>query len=110
MAEYLVVSDAVSPISEGDAASAVGGLARALVAAKHRVTLLSLAAPEYVARAPGLARRLRTVTAPAGGTTIELPLYEGQVAQPQPDVLAAPPGNRGQTAALPARRAAPLAP
>jgi hypothetical protein len=109
MAEYLVVSDAVSPISEGDAASAVGGLARALVAAKHHVTLLSLAAPEHVARLPGMARRLRTVTASAGGTTVELPLYEGQVAQSQLYVLAAPAVNRGQTAALLASGAASLA-
>jgi hypothetical protein len=109
MAEYLVVTDAVSPISEGDAASAVRGLARALVDAKHQVTILSLAAPEHVARLPGMARRLRTVTASAGGTTVELPLYEGQVAQSQLYVLGAPAVNRGQTAALLASGAASLA-
>jgi hypothetical protein len=109
MAEYLVVSDAVSPISESDAASAVSGLARALVAAKHRVTLLSLAAPEHVARLPGMARRLRTVTASAGGATVELPLFEGQVAQSHLLVLGAPMVNRGQTAALLSSGAASLA-
>jgi hypothetical protein len=109
MAEYLVVSDAVSPIADGEAASAVSGLARALVAAKHQVTLLSLAAPEDVARLAGMARRLRTVTASAGGTAVELPLYEGQVAQYHLYVLGAPVVNRGQSAALLASGAASLA-
>jgi hypothetical protein len=109
MAEYLVVSDAVSPIAEGDSASAVSGLARALVAAKHRVTLLSLAAPEHVARLPGMARRLRTVSASAGGQAVELPLYEGQMAESHLYVLGAPVGDRGRAAALLASGAASLA-
>jgi hypothetical protein len=109
MAEYLVVSDAVSPIAESEAASAVGGLARALVASKHRVTLLSLAAPELAARIPGMARRLRTVSASAGGVSFELPLFEAQVAQSQLYVLGAPLENRGHTAAILASGAASLA-
>src|SRR5256885_17199399 len=110
MAEYLVVSDAVAPISEGDAASAVSGLARALVAAKHRVTILSLAAPEHVARLPGMARRLRTVTAAAGGVAVALPLFEGQGAGSQLSVLGAGAVNPGQAAALRATGPAPPAP
>src|SRR5436190_1988024 len=39
MAEYLVVSDAASPVAEGDAASAVSGLARALVAPRRLFVL-----------------------------------------------------------------------
>lgn len=109
MAEYLVVSDAVSPIAESESASAVGGLARALVASKHRVTLLSLAAPELAARMSGMARRLRTVSASAGGVSFELPLFEAQVAQAQLYVLGAPLENRGHTAAILASGAASLA-
>lgn len=109
MAEYLVVSDAVSPIAESEAAAAVGGLARALVASKHRVTLLSLAAPELVGRISGMARRLRTVSASAGGVSFELPLFEAQIAQAQIYVLGAPLENRGHTAAILASGAASLA-
>jgi hypothetical protein len=109
MSEYLVVSDAVVPVAESETASAVGGLARALVASKHRVTLLSLAAPELAERIPGMARRLRTVSASAGGVNYELPLFEAQIAQAQLYVLGAPLENRGHTAAILASGAASLA-
>jgi hypothetical protein len=109
MAEFLVVSEAAGPGVEGEAASAVSGLARALVAAKHRVTVLSVAAPDDVGRRPGMARRLRTVSASAGGVALELPLFEGQLAQAQLYVLGAAAENRGRTAALLASGAASLA-
>jgi hypothetical protein len=111
MAEYLVVSDAVSPVADGEDALSVAGLARALVASKHRVTVLSLAAPETVARVPGMARRLRTVAASAGGASFELPLFEGRVPLSQAElyVLGAPVGNRGHVASVLATAAASLA-
>jgi hypothetical protein len=90
---------------------AVAGLARALVASKHRVRVLSLAAPEVVARVPGMARRLRTVTASAGGRAFELPLFEGRVPLSQAElyVLGVAPENRGQAASVLATAAASLA-
>jgi hypothetical protein len=111
MAEYLVVSDAVSPVSDGEDALSVAGLARALVASKHRVTVLSLAAPDVVGRVPGMARRLRTVGVAAGGSPFEVPLYEGRVPLSQAElyVLGTPAGNRGEVASVLATAAASLA-
>src|SRR4051812_31732983 len=111
MAEYLVVSDAVSPVSDGEDALCVSGLARALVASKHRVTVLSLASPEAVGRLPGMARRLRTVSVAAGGAAFEAPLYEGRVPLSQAElyVLGTPLGNRGHVASVLATAAASLA-
>src|SRR4030095_12420849 len=83
MAEYLVVSDAVSPVSDGEDALSVAGLARALVASKHRVTVLSLAAPETVGSGP--------------------------LSQAELYVLGTPAGNRGQVASVLATAAASLA-
>lgn len=111
MAEYLVVSDAVSPVADGEDALAVAGLARALVASKHRVTVLSLAAPEVVARVPGMARRLRTVAVAAGGSPFQVPLFEGRVPLSQAElyVLGTAAENRGQAASILATAAASLA-
>jgi hypothetical protein len=111
MAEYLVVSDAVSPVADGEDALSVAGLARALVESKHRVIVLSLATPETVARVPGMARRLRTVSVAAGGAPFEVPLYEGRVPLSQAElyVLGTPVGNRGQVASVLATAAASLA-
>src|SRR5687768_14876265 len=102
MAEYLLVVDAVAPVASGDSASAVAGLALSLVAAKHRVTLLSLGAPDAVAKLPGMARRLRTVAATAGGASLDLPLFEGRAAlgQAQLYVLGLAGRNRGETCAV----------
>jgi hypothetical protein len=111
MAEYLIVAEAVAPVAEGEVALAASGLARALVAAKHRVTLLSLGDPEHVARIPGMARRLRTVAATAGGASLDLPLFEGRTAHAQAQlyVLGTPARNRGFTCAVLASAAGSLA-
>jgi hypothetical protein len=111
MLEYLIVSDAVSPVVDGETARGVAGLARALGDRKHQVTILSIADAEAVARLPGMARRLRKVSASAGGSAVELPLFEGRVALSQAHlyVLGAPLVNRGQTASLLATAAAALA-
>ena len=111
MAEYLIVSDAVSPVADGEPALAVAGLARALVAAKHRVTLLSVAPAEQASALPGMARRLRTVDVSAAGAAASLPLFEGRVAlgQVQLYVLGATVGgNRGQSSSFLATAAAAL--
>jgi len=81
-----------------------------LVAAKHRVTLLSVGAPEHVARLPGMARRLRTVSAALGRAALELPLYEGRAAlgQAQLYVLGLQPSTRADACALLASAAASL--
>src|SRR6185436_1708335 len=101
---------AVSPVCDGEDALSVAGLARALVASKHRVTVLSLAAPEAVARVPGMARRLRTVAVAAGGAPFEVPLFEGRVPLSQAEfyVLGTPVGNRGHVASVLATAAASL--
>jgi hypothetical protein len=77
-------------------------LARALAAAGHRTTVLTLASEEAARGIPGLARRLRTVTATVGARTHELPLYEGRavLSNAQLMVLGAAPGSRAETAAL----------
>ena len=51
---------------------------------------------------PGLARRLRTVTAAVGGRTHDLTLFEGRplLSDAQLLVLAAAPDSRAETAAL----------
>lgn len=113
MAEYLIVSDAVSPVAEGESALAAAGLARALVAAKHRVTLLSLGAAAHVATLPGMARRLRTVDASVAGTALDLPLFEGRVALGQVQLyvlgaVATPGADRGRTCSILATAAAAL--
>jgi hypothetical protein len=64
--------------------------------------VLTLASAEAAARVPGLARRLRTVSAAVGDRTHELTLFEGRalLSDAQLLVLAATPDSRAQTAAL----------
>ena len=68
----------------------------------HRTTVLTLASADVASRVPGLARRLRTVSAAVGGRTHELTLFEGRalMSDAQLLVLAAQPESRAETAAL----------
>ncbi len=97
----MVIAEAVAPLGEGISAVGASGLSRALAALGHRATVLTLATAEAASRLPGLARRLRTVSATVGGDVRELAFYEGRA--PLSDarllVLAAP--------SLPARAEAP---
>jgi hypothetical protein len=101
MSNYLLVAEEAAPIQPGDQASSITGLAAGL-AARHRVSVLSLAPVEAAAVQPGLARRLRTVPVTAGGLTREYPLFEGRAsALPiHRFVLGAAPVNRGEACAL----------
>jgi hypothetical protein len=78
MSDYLIVADAVAPLSETDAASGALGLATALAAGGHRVAVVSQAEAAQASRTPGLARRLRMVRGSVGGHPVELPLFEGR--------------------------------
>ena len=100
--DFLLIADAVAPLGEGVAPLGAAGLSRALAAMGHRTTVLTLASAEVAARVPGLARRLRTVTAAVGGRTHELTLFEGRalMSDAQLLVLAAAPDSRAETAAL----------
>ena len=75
---FLFVSDAVSPLVSGGAASAVMGVARGLTASGASVVVLSLASPAEARALPGFARRLRTVKVGAGEAARELDFYEGK--------------------------------
>jgi len=79
--QFLFVSDAVSPLVSGGAATAVMGFARGLTANGASVVVLSLASPEQARSLPGFARRLRTVKVKAGDVTRELAFYEGKAPQ-----------------------------
>jgi hypothetical protein len=112
MSDYLIVADSVSPLAEGDAAAGALGLASAFASAGHRVAVLSAAAPEVAAKQPGLARRLRSVTAAVGGHPLEVPLFEGRPTSSAAHlfILGAALGeHRGRKAALFASAAARLA-
>jgi hypothetical protein len=100
--EFLIIADAVAPLADGESPLAAIGLSRALAAAGHRTTVLSLGDVRAVERVPGLARRLRTIKASVGSASYELTLYEGRAAlsNAQLLVIAAEPGSRGHTAAL----------
>ena len=100
--DFLLIAEAVAPLGDGVPAVGAAGLARALAAIGHRTTVLTLASEETASRIPGLARRLRTVTATVGERTHELPLYEGRaiLSDAQMMVLGATPGSRAETAAL----------
>jgi hypothetical protein len=78
--DFLLIAEAVAPLGDGVSAVGASGLSRALVALGHRATVLTLATVEVAGRVPGLARRLRTVSAAVGGQTRELVLYEGRSA------------------------------
>jgi hypothetical protein len=100
--DFLLISHAVAPFDDGAAAIGAHGVGRALAALGHRATVLTLAAPEAASAQPGLARRLRTVSAPVGAETRELPIYEGRSAgsETQLLVVGATPRDRGEAAAL----------
>ena len=100
--DFLLIAEAVAPLGEGVPAVGVAGLARALAAAGHRTTVLTLAAEGSASRIPGLARRLRTVSTTVGERAYELPLYEGRavLSDAQLMVLGAAPTSRAETAAL----------
>jgi hypothetical protein len=99
----LLVADAVTPLGDGVSAVGASGLSRALAALGHRATVLALGGVDEAARVPGLARRLRTVSAPVGGTTRELVLFEGRAARSDAQLLvlgtAAPP-TRAEAVAI----------
>jgi hypothetical protein len=100
--DFLLIADAVAPLGEGVSPLGAAGLSRALAAMGHRTTVLTLAGADVAARVPGLARRLRTVSAAAGGRTHELTLFEGRAPLSDAElmVLAATPDNRAESAAL----------
>lgn len=111
MSEYVIIAEAIAPLSEGTAAAGATGLAAAFASSARRVCVLSHATPEQAASQPGLARRLRTVTASVGGQPLAVPLYEGRAAGSAAHlfVLAIEPGSRGRTAAILGSAAAALA-
>jgi len=100
--DILIIADAVAPLAGGESPLAAIGLSRALAAAGHRTTVLSLGEARAVERVPGLARRLRTIKASVGTASYDLSLYEGKAALSNAEllVIAAEPGSRGHTAAL----------
>lgn len=102
MSEFLLVADQVAPVADGDVAGCSAALAFALSAAKHRVTVLSLASPETVTSLPGMARRLRSVKVRVGGVETEFSVYEGRsaVSQCALYILGAQSANRGLRATL----------
>lgn len=108
MFDYLLVSDAVSPFVDDEATAAAKGLARALVAAKHKVAVLSLAPEGAPARVPGLARRLRKVSASIGPATFTLPLFEGRASASDPALFLIELDSSLPHPLSPARRAALL--
>ncbi len=85
--DFLLIADAVAPLGDGVSAVGASGLSRALVALGHRATVLTLASVEAASRVPGLARRLRTVSATVGGATRELVLFEGRSALSEAQLL-----------------------
>jgi hypothetical protein len=110
MADILIVGDEVSPVAESETALCAAALARALSAAKHRVTILTLAAEERATRIPGMARRLRTVLARLADGDRECALFEGRsaISQCPLHVLGVEPSDRGHSAAFLASAAAAL--
>jgi starch synthase len=100
--DILIIADAVAPLVAGEPPLAAIGLSRALAAAGHDTTVLSLATAATASGVPGLARRLRTIKASIGDQSFDLTLYEGKAALSSAELLiiAAEPVGRGQTAAL----------
>jgi hypothetical protein len=85
--DFLLIADAVAPLGEEVSAVGASGLSRALAALGHRATVLTVGTVEAAGRVPGLARRLRTVSAIVGGQTRELVLYEGRSALSEAHLL-----------------------
>lgn len=102
MVDILIVGDEVSPVAESETATCAAALARALSAAKHRVSILTLAPEERASHIPGMARRLRTVLARLADGDRECALFEGRsaVSQCALHVLGAEPSDRGHNAAF----------
>lgn len=102
MADILLVSDEVAPVADSETAVCIAALARAFSAAKHKVTVVTLASADRVARLPGMARRLRTVLAKLADGDRECSMFEGRsaVSQCALHVLAAEPIDRGHGAAF----------
>jgi hypothetical protein len=110
MSDYVIVSAAAAPLDPSTAAAGALGLAGALSAPNRRVFILTQADPDVAASQPGLARRLRMVSAAVGGQPVEVPLFEGHTpGGAHLFVLAVAPGSRGRTAALLASAASALA-
>jgi len=110
MADILIVGDEISPVAAGETAVCAAALGRALSAAKHRVTILTLVAEDRAAQIPGMARRLRTVLARLADGDCECPLFEGRsaISQCALHVLGATPSDRGHGAAFLASASAAL--
>jgi hypothetical protein len=110
MADILIVGDEVSPVVETGTAICAAALGRGLSAARHRVTILTLAGEDRAMSMPGMARRLRTVLAELADGDRECPLFEGRsaVSQCALHVLGAEPSDRGHSAAFLASAAAAL--
>ena len=110
MADILIVGDEVAPVAATESGVCAGALARALSAAKHRVTVLTLAAEERAEHIPGMARRLRTVPAHLADGDRECALFEGRsaISQCALHVLGAKPADRGHSAAFLASAATAL--
>jgi hypothetical protein len=114
MSDYVIISDAAAPLDASPAAAGALGLAAAFAATGRRIVVLTQADPERAARQPGLARRLRMVSASVAGEPIEVPLYEGRASASGANLFVlAPPvastGSRGRMAALLASAASSLA-
>lgn len=110
MADILIVGDEVSPVCGSDVAACAAALSRALSAAKHRVTILTLASQELATGLPGMARRLRKVLAHLADGDRECSLFEGRssVSQCALYVLGVEPEDRGHKTAFLANAAAAL--
>ena len=110
MAEILIVGDEIAPVSEGECGKSGAALGRALSAAKHRVTILTLASDERAAKLPGMARRLRTVIAHLADGARECALYEGRsaISQCALHILGVETTDRGHSAAFLANAAAAM--
>jgi hypothetical protein len=87
MAGYLLVTDSCAPLVSSGESRSIWGLARGLVSAGHKVTILTLAGGDAIARIPGLARRLSKVTAYVAGRATETSLFEGRFSASDPQVL-----------------------
>jgi hypothetical protein len=111
MSDYVIVADAAAPLQGTAAAAGALGLATAFASTGRRVFVLTQAHPDQAAQQPGLARRLRMVSASVGGAPLQVPLYEGRASSSGANlfVLAVPTSSRGGTVALLGSAAAALA-
>jgi hypothetical protein len=75
---YLIMTDAVAPLAQGEAPVGAAGLGRALAMLGAPTTVLSLGTEEEASRVPGLARRIRKVRTFVNGETREVTLFEGR--------------------------------